>query len=293
MGSASNAEEALTSLKDFHAQYNRLEGVLKFKVPKVSSKLMMNGGRGQNEKLDEIYNRLRDPNGNAERLRRNAIVNNKHRAGLVPWHAPGTLNNVSLSNISDGVSHAFMPGALQSTRHRRHNTSFFSSLDQPFDSGHPIEPSRGRAAEGHASVPFQGTRTLRDSSRPTGGPWLSGAESQRQSHMAMLPFRTLSTTRAAGSTASGAAFGRSGHPFEAKLAELRDHHRRHTTQDHEAAYYAKKLNQEAQLEEGRGPERPPKMSDWIAKEVMLPILGKNKTSLLHSPDQFEIDSISQ
>lgn len=111
--------------------------------------------------------------------------------------------------------------------------------------------------------------------------------------MAMVPFRTLSTTRAAGSTASGAAFGRAGHPFEAKLAELRDHHRRHTTQDHEAAYYAKKLNQEAQLEEGRDTERPPKMSDWISKEVMLPILGKNKTSLLHSPDQFEIDSISQ
>ena len=80
-----NAEEALTSLRDFHSQYNRLEGIIKFKMPKVSSKLMMNGGRGQNEKLDEIYHKLRDPNGNAERLRRNAIVNNKHRMGMALW----------------------------------------------------------------------------------------------------------------------------------------------------------------------------------------------------------------
>lgn len=121
-----HAEEALTSLKDYHSQYNRLEGIIKFKVPKVSSKLMMNGGRGQNEKLDEIYNRLRDPNGNAERLRRNAIVTNKHMAGGALWHAPSTLNNTSLSNMSDGLSQAFMKGALQSTRHRRHNTSYFS-----------------------------------------------------------------------------------------------------------------------------------------------------------------------
>lgn len=179
MGSVSDADAALTSLKDFHAQYNRLEGVTKFTMAKISTKLLRNAGRGQNEKLDEIYNKLRDPNGNAERLRRNAIVNNKHRSAAL-WHAPSALNNVSLSNMSEGLPHAFGLGALQSTRHRRHNTSFFSSLDESSEA---------------VQLPGQ--------------------------DVALPPFRTLSTARMSDG-ASGAALGQTGHPIEAKLAELRE-----------------------------------------------------------------------
>lgn len=35
-----------------------------------------------------------------------------------------------------------------------------------------------------------------------------------------------------------------------------------------------------------------RISDWSRQEVMLPILGKNKTSLLHSIEQFDIESIT-
>ena len=50
---------------------------------------MRNGGRSQNEKLQEIYAKLRDPNGNFEQLRRNAIVTNRHKgASPNPWPSP-------------------------------------------------------------------------------------------------------------------------------------------------------------------------------------------------------------
>jgi len=35
-----------------------------------------------------------------------------------------------------------------------------------------------------------------------------------------------------------------------------------------------------------------RINEWAAKDVMLPILGKNKTALLHSIEQFDLDSIS-
>jgi hypothetical protein len=35
-----------------------------------------------------------------------------------------------------------------------------------------------------------------------------------------------------------------------------------------------------------------KEKDWMSKEVLLPILGKNKTIILHSSDQLQQESIS-
>ena len=40
------------------------------------------------------------------------------------------------------------------------------------------------------------------------------------------------------------------------------------------------------------PAKPP-VSEWVRQEVMLPILGKNKTSLLHSTAQLDVESIAQ
>ena len=85
---------------------------------------------------------------------------------------------------------------------------------------------------------------------------------------------------------------RSGPPFEATLEELRDRHRRQNAADQDAVYYSRKLSLNAKLSNPLSSDRPPKMSEWIAKDVMLPILGKNKTSLLHAPDQLDLDSIA-
>jgi hypothetical protein len=50
-----NDETALVSTKDFHHQYNRFEDVIKFKMPTVSRKLMEDGGRANNQRLNQIY----------------------------------------------------------------------------------------------------------------------------------------------------------------------------------------------------------------------------------------------
>jgi hypothetical protein len=35
-----------------------------------------------------------------------------------------------------------------------------------------------------------------------------------------------------------------------------------------------------------------KISEWSGKQVLLPILGKNKTRVLHQPEQFDMDGIT-
>ena len=79
-----------------------------------------------------------------------------------------------------------------------------------------------------------------------------------------------------------------GHPMEAKLTYMRD------------KYLKGKLVDPLAIEYGNFPgakqaPKPPKprMSEWMRKEVMLPILGKNKTSLLHSSAQLDVESIAQ
>jgi len=49
----------------------------------------------------------------------------------------------------------------------------------------------------------------------------------------------------------------------------------------------KQIQQEMQAASKR-----PKISEWIQKDIMLPILGKNKTSLFHSIDQLEVENIA-
>ena len=48
----------------------------------------------------------------------------------------------------------------------------------------------------------------------------------------------------------------------------------------------------AMKKRGKDRAKRPKVSQWIQEEVMLPILGKNKTSLLHSTDQLQAESIA-
>ena len=75
------------------------------------------------------------------------------------------------------------------------------------------------------------------------------------------------------------------HPIEEKLANIIDKHIKGKMVDPFNAEYSKKLNTKTTV-------LPPKMSEWMHKEVMLPILGKNKTALLHTIDQFDLDGIS-
>lgn len=67
------------------------------------------------------------------------------------------------------------------------------------------------------------------------------------------------------------------HPIEEKYANLKEVHAKSKMIDPFAAEYSKKLERKSTV-------LPPKMSEWMHKEVMLPILGKNKTSLLHTID---------
>ena len=48
-----------------------------------------------------------------------------------------------------------------------------------------------------------------------------------------------------------------------------------------------------QIEEKVLTLKKPKISEWNSKEVLLPILGKNKTSMLHSIGQLNVDRIIQ
>ena len=69
-----NGETALISTKDFHHQYNRFEDVVNFKMKKVSRKLMEDGGRANNQRLNQIYQKFTDPQGYETFLKRNQII---------------------------------------------------------------------------------------------------------------------------------------------------------------------------------------------------------------------------
>ena len=55
--------------------------------------------------------------------------------------------------------------------------------------------------------------------------------------------------------------------------------------------YFKNFTVENEIPEKFAKIKKPKISDWNSQDVMLPILGKNKTSFLHSKEQFELESI--
>ena len=80
--------------------------------------------------------------------------------------------------------------------------------------------------------------------------------------------------------------GQSSHPIEEEFNKLIEKQNRKKKVESLAS-------ERGQAKRGRDLEKRPKISEWLGKEVMLPILGKNKTSLLHSKDQLEIESIAQ
>jgi len=75
-------ERALQSHYEYHSQYNRLDDVIKFKLPVVKKSHLYHPGRGDNERLNEIHAKLRDPAGHLLLMERNAIVQNKHKSSL-------------------------------------------------------------------------------------------------------------------------------------------------------------------------------------------------------------------
>jgi hypothetical protein len=73
-------------------------------------------------------------------------------------------------------------------------------------------------------------------------------------------------------------------PIESKFETLKHENR---IFDQSSQQNKKYLNQlKLNMESGSGVTKP-KLKDWLSKEIMLPILGKNKTTLFHSIDQFE------
>ena len=75
------------------------------------------------------------------------------------------------------------------------------------------------------------------------------------------------------------------HPIEEQYAKMKEKQEKRKPLD--------QWSDQGQLPKPRDLDKRPKISEWLSKEVMLPILGKNKTSLLHSKDQLEIESIAQ
>ena len=80
--------------------------------------------------------------------------------------------------------------------------------------------------------------------------------------------------------------GYSHHPIEEEFNRLKEKH----TKGKQLESWA---SEQGQSQRARNLDKRPKISEWLGKEVMLPILGKNKTSLLHSKDQLEFESIQQ
>ena len=65
------------STGDYHSQYNRLEAILKFNLPVVTKKHIFNPQRSDNERLNEIKEKLKDPEGHLLLMERNAIMKKK------------------------------------------------------------------------------------------------------------------------------------------------------------------------------------------------------------------------
>ena len=62
--------------------------MIKFKLPVVKKSHLYQPGRGDNERLNEIHAKLRDPAGHLLLMERNAIVLNKHKSSLgAPDHS--------------------------------------------------------------------------------------------------------------------------------------------------------------------------------------------------------------
>jgi len=80
------------------------------------------------------------------------------------------------------------------------------------------------------------------------------------------------------------------HPIQVKLQKLQ-YERERTVQKDPLIQKFKNFTVENEIPEKFAKVRKPKISEWNSQDVMLPILGKNKTSFLHSKEQFEFESI--
>ena len=70
-------DSALLSTSDYHSQYNRLEAILKFNLPVVTKQHIFNPQRSDNERLNEIKEKLKDPEGHLLLMERNAMMKKK------------------------------------------------------------------------------------------------------------------------------------------------------------------------------------------------------------------------
>lgn len=67
------------------------------------------------------------------------------------------------------------------------------------------------------------------------------------------------------------------HPFSHTLAQMVSQHERKRKGDEEAMHYYKKIQYEnKEVKDPFHAYRVPKVREWVGRQVMLPILGKNK-----------------
>lgn len=205
-------------------------------------------GRGDNERLNEIHAKLRDPAGHLQLMERNAIVQNKHKSSLIGVD-PGSFATISrpgLSCFRDSVQ-SLEPVRRASLLNERvkHEQSAYSTQFLSLQS-----PRQGLAPPNLLATITQQSRSLMPS---------SGRLNMTENY--------------------------SHHPIEEQYAKMKEKQEKRKPLD--------QWSDQGQLLKPRDLDKRPKISEWLSKEVMLPILGKNKTSLLHSKDQLEIESIAQ
>jgi len=68
----------INSISEYHSQYNRLEEVLQFRQSPITKKHLFFPGRMDNDRLNQIHAKLRNPTGHFELMKKNAILSNKH-----------------------------------------------------------------------------------------------------------------------------------------------------------------------------------------------------------------------
>lgn len=81
------------------------------------------------------------------------------------------------------------------------------------------------------------------------------------------------------------------HPIHEKLMKLQAEHHRNQFVDPLTIKF-KNFPVEPEIPQPK-PSTKMKISEWNDQEVLLPILGKNKTCILHVADQFEHECISR
>ena len=254
----------LRSVTDYHCQYNRMADVLKFgqgSTPLTRTQVEQGILVEHNARLSEIYDKLKDPQSNEVIQGRNLIVRNKHLHGnrtrttsLFEQSNPNMLSGMHTSRDS-----------LGRVQTRNVSPQSLMTLQAP----------------GH-SFSLTNQSTVRKAKKSMHKRNETSVELSPVSQV--LP--SLSAQRHFAPPSSYKASVRE-HPFSHTLQQLVAQHERDRRADEEAMHYHKKIQYESkEVNDPFHAYRVPKVREWVGRQVMLPILGKNKQQILHGSEQF-------